>query len=120
MKKLITIGLLFASFTTAPSAIAGEKVDVKVKGMVCSFCAQGIKKKFAADPSVASVNVNLDDKWVKLELKDGATLADDKITTLITSAGYNVESIQRSAEAAAAQVPVAAPPSAAVKSPIKQ
>ena len=92
MKKFFaySITVLFAA-----GAFAGESINIKVKGMVCSFCAQGIKKTFSGQPGVSNVAVNLDDKWVKVDLSDGAILSDEKVRSLIGDAGYNVESIDR-------------------------
>ena len=69
-------------------AFAGEEMKVNVKGMVCAFCAQGIEKKFMAQPEVAKVEVSLADKFVKLNFKDGKTLAKEKITEILKDAGY--------------------------------
>jgi mercuric ion binding protein len=88
-------GFLSLALLGATAATAAEQVEVHVKGMVCSFCAQGIKKKFNHEDAVSSVDVNLDEKWVKVGLKDGATLADERVKALITDAGYQVESIVR-------------------------
>lgn len=92
--QLVTLAFLWAA-----AALAGESATIKVNGMVCSFCAQGIKKKFSAEKSVSSVDVNLDEKWVKLSFKDGQTLSDDQIKSLISDAGYNVVSVERLAQA---------------------
>lgn len=89
--------------TSATPTFAGEKVEVKVKGMVCSFCAQGIKKKFSTQDAVSKVEVNLDDKWVKLELGDNKVLSDEQIRTSIKDAGYEVVSIERRSGPSAAQ-----------------
>lgn len=87
MKKLIlSLTILFA----ATSAFAGEVETVGVKGMVCSFCAQGITKKFKEQPEVANVEVSLENKFVKLTYKDGQKLSHDKIQTLLKEAGYEV------------------------------
>lgn len=93
MKKILLIGFLLFGFSF--TVLAGETVHIKVKGMVCSFCAQGITKKFKAGPSVGSVKVSLKDKWVDLKLKDGAVLDDKEIQKIINDAGYNVEEIRR-------------------------
>ena len=37
--------------------------------MVCSFCAQGIEKKFNQHPSINTVNVNLEQSRVRLIVK---------------------------------------------------
>lgn len=89
--KLIVFGLtlLFASV-----ASAGE-IEVKVSGMVCSMCAQGIKKKFSTRDEVKSLDVNLDSKVVQIVTKDSQDISDADITTIITEAGYNVASIRR-------------------------
>ena len=72
---LISLILGFATF-----AVAAEKdVEVPVKGMVCSFCAQGITKKFKSEPSVSKVDVSLEKKVVTVRLKEGKELADSKI-----------------------------------------
>ena len=94
MKKYFTIlTLMVASLT---SAVASAKdVQVYVKGMVCSFCAQGIKKKFSADEAVSKVDVSLEKHLVSLSLKEGKELPDARITSVLKDAGYTVEKIER-------------------------
>lgn len=89
MKKMLVI-LLVISF----SALASE-IEVSVRGMVCSMCAQGIQKKMSAEPAVNKIEVDMDKKLVKLQLKDGMDLSDDMITRIIQEAGYNVGEIKR-------------------------
>ena len=96
MKKLSFLSL--AAVLVVSVGWAGEKVNVKVKGMVCSFCAQGLDKKFKAEPAVEKVSVSLKDKAIRLELKDGQALDDEKIKKLVQDAGYNVHSISRDAK----------------------
>lgn len=72
-----------------------EEVVATVKGLVCSFCAQGIKKTFAKHPDVLDTKVDLDSKLVTLTLKDGNTVPDEEIEKLITDAGYAVLKIER-------------------------
>lgn len=85
MKALaISISVILFSFTS----FAAEVQTVGVKGMVCSFCAQGITKKFKSQPEIADVQVSLENKFVKLTYKDGQKISQDKITTLLKDAGY--------------------------------
>lgn len=93
MKKLLLI--LVAGTLANPVIMAGQKVDIKVKGMVCSFCAQGLDKKFKAEPAVEKVSVSLKEKEILLELKDGRQLNDERIKRIVHDAGYNVHSIKR-------------------------
>jgi copper chaperone CopZ len=96
MKKILSTFITIVSLNSF-LAFAGEKIEVKVKGMVCSFCAQGIKKKFKGHEAVSSIDVNLDDKWVRLEVADSKTLSDAEISKAIKDAGYDIVSIERNA-----------------------
>lgn len=91
MKKLIAIFLLFF----LPQFAFAETAVVTVKGMVCSFCAQGIKKTFGKLDSVENTTVDLELKLVTLKLKSGKNLTDDEIKILIHDAGYEVLSVER-------------------------
>jgi mercuric ion binding protein len=93
MKKLKTLLLIVSVLTAIPSF--AKDVQVSVNGMVCSFCAQGIKKHFSEDPAVDSVKVSLEKKLVTLSLKDGKDLSDEKITQTLKDAGYSVQKITR-------------------------
>lgn len=91
MKKFLF--LLFFSFSTL--ALAAQEAEVKVKGMVCSFCAQGITKKFKAQTEVQDVKVSLETKLVTIYFKENQNLDDSKINEILTGAGYNVDKISR-------------------------
>lgn len=89
--RILALVLMLSSF----SAIA-ETINFGVKGMVCSMCAQGIKKKFKAlgvDPE--KVNVDLDKKTVSVENEKNIKLSDQVITDAIKDAGYEVVDIKR-------------------------
>ncbi len=95
MKKLlITISVLFAlgsSFT-----FASQTMKANVNGMVCAFCAQGIEKKARTLPQTQDVYVNLKQRLVAIEIKDGQTLSQESVKALIKEAGYDVTSIEMS------------------------
>ena len=91
MKKLVVL-LISASMSSFAFA---KEVKVSVKGMVCAFCAQGITKKFKAEPAVSKVDVSLEKKIVTIDLKDGQDISDEKINSILTDSGYNVEKIER-------------------------
>ena len=84
MKKTILIILLSSLF-----AQAGEEITIRVKGMVCAFCAQGIEKNFKAQPEVDKVQVSLENKFVKLIFKDGKKMTNEKIREILKDAGYD-------------------------------
>lgn len=71
------------------------QVTVKVKGMVCSFCAQGIEKNFGQHKSVKSTKVDLDKMEVTIDLKPGASLSEKEIAKIIVDAGFSYEGIKK-------------------------
>jgi copper chaperone CopZ len=91
MKKVLILVLL----TLTPGFAVAEEIRVTVNGMVCSFCAQGIKKTFGKLPEVASVSPDLENKVVVIVSKEAQHLPDEKIKELIRDAGYDVTAIER-------------------------
>lgn len=79
----------------APLTAHAEQITIGVKGMVCSFCAQGIKKTFSRDKAVEKVDVDLDKKLVFITTAKGQNLSDEVIKETIVDAGYEVTDIKR-------------------------
>jgi copper chaperone CopZ len=96
MKKcsIVSVVVLAALFSRVSHA---EEITISVKGMVCSFCAQGIKKTFLRKDGVEQVDVDLDKKVVTIKTKAGAALSDADVKDSIVDAGYEVVSIDRKA-----------------------
>lgn len=80
---------------TFPFQGFAASISIQVKGMVCSFCAQGIEKKFKAQPEIESIRVSLETKKVDLETKHGKDLTDAEIEKLIKESGYSLVKIER-------------------------
>jgi periplasmic mercuric ion binding protein len=91
MKKLYAI--IFITFFSQ-AAFAVQTIKANVNGMVCAFCAQGIEKKMRALIQTKDVYVNLKQRVVAIELKEGQTLSNDTVRDLIKDAGYEVTSIE--------------------------
>ncbi len=95
MKSTITL-LTSLLLVLSPLSLANAKtISIRVKGMVCAFCAQGIEKKFKALPEISKVKVNLESKRVDLDTTAGKDVSDESITKIITAAGYDVLNIER-------------------------
>ena len=75
------------------------KTDIlfKVKGMVCSFCAQGLQKNLSKLSYIdkknytKGVKVSLKDQITIISTKEGAKIDYDLAVKKIVDAGYNVE-----------------------------
>ena len=92
MQKYLLTFIIIFSLTAAVSA---DTIKATVNGMVCGFCATGIEKTFGAQPEVKSVNVDLENKLVTIETKQGRTLDDARIKKLLGNAGYSVVAFAR-------------------------
>lgn len=86
-----TLVLALAIAFTSPSFASAKELTVAVKGMVCSFCAQGIEKTFKAQKEIEEIQVSLENKFVKLKFKEGQTLSNEKIGELLKAAGYEAD-----------------------------
>ncbi len=79
---------IYANETTPTSAI------VEVKGMVCDFCAQSLKKVFGKKEAVKDIAVDLDTQMVTVNFKNSQRLTDAEIEEAITWAGYDIVKIE--------------------------
>ena len=76
------------------SAQAGT-IEMKVNGLVCGFCAQGIEKTLRKNPATADVVVSLEDRLVAVATKEGQDISDDDLKKALTSSGYDLKAIER-------------------------
>jgi copper chaperone CopZ len=92
MKKFlwISLALLLASVTANAATI-----EMKVYGLVCGFCAQGIEKTLRKNPVTQDVVVSLEHKLVAIATRDGTDIADEELIKAMTDAGYDVKAISR-------------------------
>jgi copper chaperone CopZ len=75
-------------------AVAGT-IEMKVNGLVCAFCAQGIEKTLRRNPAVSDVVVSLEDRLVAVETRPGMDVADQDLRKALTDSGYDVKAIER-------------------------
>ena len=91
----------------AGPSLAASSLRATVNGMVCPFCAQGIEKRIAKMDATRAVFVDLKNKTVAVEAKEGATLDQKAIAAEIKDAGYDVvkmETVPRSVAEIRAEV----------------
>ena len=79
IKKNLLLVTLFLSMN-----IYAQTHRIEVLGMVCAFCAQGIEKSFSSDENIKDVFVNLENYFVVIESRDGKSIDENYITTIIT------------------------------------
>ena len=95
MKKILLITALMLCTISFAYAELEPKVEVKVSGMVCDFCAQGLKKTFAKNKAVDKIDVSLEKGLVSIWLKNGMDITEEEIKKAIKDNGISVNSISK-------------------------
>ncbi len=78
------------------NAAGAETIEIKVNGLVCGFCAQGIEKTLRRNPATVEVLVSLEERLVAVETKEGQDIPDEQLETALRDSGYDVTEITRS------------------------
>jgi copper chaperone CopZ len=95
MRRILPWSVLsLVSLAAAPLAGAGT-IEMRVNGLVCGFCAQGIEKTLRRNPATADVVVSLENRLVAVATHDGRDITDAELTKSLKDAGYDVKSIAR-------------------------
>jgi cation transport ATPase len=90
--KLINFVIATALLGLSQASLASMKVTVN--GMVCSFCAQGIEKSLLKMDETKAVLVDLKNKVVVVEAKEGKTLNEKEVRQEIIDSGYDVVAVE--------------------------
>ena len=92
----LSLTLTVLALCVGATASAGT-IEMKVNGLVCGFCAQGIEKTLRKKAATADVLVSLEHRLVAIETRSGLDLTDAELTKALVDAGYDVKSIERTA-----------------------
>tara|TARA_E500000178_G_C16837012_1_gene668778 strand:+ start:464 stop:775 length:312 start_codon:yes stop_codon:yes gene_type:complete len=98
--QFITLTFLLFTLIThnkikSQNKIENEVLTISVHGLVCDFCARSIEKLFSKKESVKSIDVNLENMIITINLKKGKKLNDDIVRQVIKDSGYDVTEINR-------------------------
>jgi copper chaperone CopZ len=95
MKNSIFAALVSAALTMLAGAANAGTIEMKVYGLVCGFCAQGIEKTLRKNPATQDVVVSLENQLVAIGTRDGQDIGDAELRKALTDAGYDVKAIER-------------------------
>ena len=90
-------GWLGVALLAMPAGALADTIEMKVNGLVCGFCAQGIEKTLRRNPATRDVVVSLENRLVAVATREGRDIADDELRKALQDAGYDVKSIARTA-----------------------
>ena len=88
------IKLLVAITCLGLSQVSIASMKITVNGMVCSFCTQGIEKSIMKMDDTKAIFVDLKNKVVVIEAKEGKSLNEKLISQEIKDSGYDVVKIE--------------------------
>ena len=83
----------------AKVSIKQNEIVFKVKGLVCSFCAQGLQKSLSKLDFIdkkkhkKGVYVDIENQYTLVAIKQDSNVVLDDAISAITDAGYEVEDI---------------------------
>jgi mercuric ion binding protein len=86
---------LFSILVITSGVACADTIEMKVYGLVCAFCAQGIEKTLRKNPATEDVVVSLEHQLVAISTHPGQDIADADLTRALTDAGYDVKGISR-------------------------
>ena len=84
---LFNLGLL----TSAPAQV--EKVEIRVDGLSCPFCAYGLEKKLEDIEGVGEVKINIDKGVAALQSKQEESIGVEKLESMVKDAGFTPREI---------------------------
>lgn len=87
--------LILASLMLLSFPAQAKTAYADVNGLVCDFCAQALEKVFSKKTEVENITVNLDEKVVTINFKEGQNLDDETLKEMINDSGYAVTEIRR-------------------------
>jgi len=93
----------FAAALLLTGVAQAGTIEMKVFGMVCGFCAQGIESNLRKNPAITDVQVTLEKQLVVVKTRDGEDVSDAALEKAIVDAGYDLKAVTR----VAAQAPAA-------------
>mgnify|MGYP000010919942 FL=1 len=79
--------------------IKRNEIVFKVKGLVCSFCAQGLQKSLSKLKFIdkkkyqKGVYIDIENQYTLVAVKDGSKIKIDDAVSAIIDAGYAVDAI---------------------------
>lgn len=73
-----------------------QRIDMIVLGLSCPFCAYGLEKKLKKVEGLIDIAIDFKTGKVRMEVRDGSKVSDERLKELVKDAGFEVKEISRS------------------------
>ena len=102
MKSFMQAARVALALTLISTGASAATIEMKVFGMVCGFCVQGIQSNLRKYPAVTDVLVDLDKQLVVVSTREGQDVTDAELRKAIVDSGYELKSVTRTQRTVAA------------------
>ncbi len=92
---LVMLTIILAPPQTALAA--DTQYELGVDGLACPFCAFGIEKRLNTVEGVTDVQVDLGESVVRVTLREGHTLTEERARQAVEEAGFTLHSYSEAA-----------------------
>jgi copper chaperone CopZ len=101
MRTILFITLLSSLFVFNATAQSQEEdrelkgiIKVQVDGLTCPFCAYGLEKKLKKMENVIKIEINVEDAFALLTIKEGKLVSENLIRKNVKLAGFTAREIK--------------------------
>lgn len=82
-------------FSHIDAALTAEtKVEVRVDGLSCPFCAYGLEKKLKKIDGIKDLKIDIKNGLVTFALKEGKSVDEKTIVKIVKDAGFTAKEIK--------------------------
>ena len=99
MRKIFSTAMVFLlfGFITSPAWSEVERVEMRVDGLACPFCAYGLEKRLKEVPGVSDIEIRVDDGLLILGINKDDSIALDRLAPAVKRAGFTAREITATA-----------------------
>ena len=109
MKKAIILTILFVamigfkavvqthaavSSQTITISLSETKIEVRVDGLSCPFCAYGLEKKLKKIDGIKDLKIDIKNGLVTFSLKEGKSVDEKTLVKIVKDAGFTAKEIK--------------------------
>ncbi len=72
---------------------ADKKIEARVDGLSCPFCAYGLEQKLKALTAIERLDIDINEGHIQIFLKKGRTVNPDEIREKVAEAGFTLRTL---------------------------
>ena len=85
--------IMLARPVNAQDVVESPDVTIQVEGLACPLCAYGLEKRLKKIDSIEAISVHLKTGEVRIKLKQGTPITEERIREAVLNAGFTLTGI---------------------------